>query len=310
MGNDVSLVIRGREIRALGFIGLGVMGEPMCAHLMARSNLPVYGTDRADSPVAALSKLGMIACANALEIGQQADVTFICVANGDQLQEVCFGRQGLVNKTTRTKAIIDCSTTSVALTRTLAARCDKLGVIWVDAPIARGREAARAGTLSIMVGADEALFEELVPLLKYVGTDVTRCGKTGCGQVVKILNNKVMIQTVHALAEALAIARASGVDGKLLFDLLSNSSADSQSLRNQGFNSLLPGTFPRSAFPTSYARKDIGLAISLAEEAGINACLAETTADLLDQAIEAGHALNYYPVILKLLEHHSGAKSE
>ena len=304
----MTVKIDGRTVEALGFIGLGVMGEPMCAHLVERSGLPVYGTDRDERPLAALAEQGMVRCADAAEVGRQADVVFLCLADGEQLQTVCFGPAGLANLQGRTQVIIDCSTSSVALTRSMAAKCAALGIAWVDAPIARGREAARAGTLSIMVGADPPLFSVLVPLLECVGSDVRRCGAVGAGQIVKILNNKVMIQTVHALAEALAVARASGVDGKLLFDILSDSSAASQTLRNQGFNALLPGRFPRAAFPTSYARKDMELAIALGGEVGIDVALAKTTATLLDQAIEAGYALDYYPIILKLLEGESFAQ--
>jgi 3-hydroxyisobutyrate dehydrogenase-like beta-hydroxyacid dehydrogenase len=298
----VTTLVRGAPVDALGFVGLGVMGEPMCAHLIKRSRLPVYGMDRAEAPVATLARLGMVVCGSAGEVGSHADVVFVCVASGEQLEDACFGPNGLATSLHRVRVIVDCSTTSVALTRDLAARFAPLGVAWADAPIARGREAARTGTLSIMVGADSNLFAELVPLLRFMGSDVRRCGDVGAGQIVKILNNKVMIQTVHALAEALAIARAAGVDGKLLFDVLADSSAASETLRNQGYSALLPGHFPPSAFPTSYARKDIGLALALARDFGIDAVLAETTADLLDRAITAGHALDYYPVILRLLE--------
>ena len=301
------LAIGERAVKALGFIGLGVMGEPMCANLIARSGRPVYGTDRAPAPVASLAERGMVPCGTAAEVGRQTDIVFVCVASGDQLREVCFGPDGLIGdspeaRSPQARVIIDCSTTSVALTRDFAERCGRLGVAWIDAPIARGREAAHSGTLSIMVGADPVLFGAVEPLLRCIGSDVTRCGGTGCGQVVKILNNKVMIQTVHALAEALVVAEAAGVDGTLLFEVLSGSSADSQALRYQGFNALLPRRFPRSAFPATYARKDIGLAIELAETAGLEAALAETTAELLDRAIATGHSQDYYPVILKVLE--------
>jgi 3-hydroxyisobutyrate dehydrogenase-like beta-hydroxyacid dehydrogenase len=111
-----------------------------------------------------------------------------------------------------------------------------------------------------------------------------------------------MIQAVHALAEALAIADASGVDGATLFDVFSKGSADSQVLRYQGIKFMLPRNFPRAAFPTSYAKKDMGLAIELAAEYGIDTRLAQHTFDFLDHAIDAGHSLDYYPVILTLFK--------
>jgi 3-hydroxyisobutyrate dehydrogenase-like beta-hydroxyacid dehydrogenase len=298
----MSTVVVGHVIGALGFVGLGVMGEPMCANLVARSGLPVYGADRREEPLAALAALGMTPLGSAAEVGAQADLAFVCLANGEQLREVCFGEAGLLSRDSRVKVLVDCSTTSVALTRECAAQAAQLGVTWIDAPVARMREAARAGTLSIMVGATPEAFESLSPLLRCMGSDLVHCGPTGSAQVVKILNNKVLFEAVHSLAEALAIARAAGVDGEVLFDALAKGSADSKALHFQGLRHLLPGDFPPRTFPTHYARKDIGLALSLAAETGIDARCARTTAAMFDEAIEAGLGADYYPAILKLIE--------
>ena len=92
-----------------------------------------------------------------------------------------------------------------------------------------------------------------------MASEVTHCGAAGAGQAVKILNNMVLFQTVVALAEALAIARAQGVDGKVLFETLTKGSADSFALRNHGMKAMLPGVFPERAFSTEYALKDLGL---------------------------------------------------
>ena len=277
----MSVVVAGQSVGALGFVGLGVMGEPMCANLVTKSGLTVYGTDPRNEPLRALAALGMTPLGNAAEVGARADLVFICVADGEQLQKVCFGEHGLLAEGSRVKVIVDCSTTSVALTRECAAQVAAQGVTWIDAPVARMREAARAGRLSIMVGAAPDVFESLAPLLRCVGSDLVRCGPTGSGQVVKILNNKVLFEAVHSLAKG---------------------SADSKALRFQGIGHLLPGDFPSRTFPTLYARKDIGLALSLAAETGVDARCARATAGLFDKTIAAGHGADYYPVILKLIE--------
>jgi 3-hydroxyisobutyrate dehydrogenase-like beta-hydroxyacid dehydrogenase len=298
----MSAVVAGHVVGALGFVGLGVMGEPMCANLVAKSGLPVFGADRREEPLAALAALGMTPLRSAAEVGIHADLAFVCVANGEQLRKVCFGEEGLLREGSRVKVLVDCSTTSVALTRECAAQAEASGVTWIDAPVARMREAARAGTLLIMVGATQEVFESLAPLLRSMGSDLVHCGPTGSAQVVKILNNKVLFEAVHSLAEALAIARAAGVDGGVLFDALAKGTADSKALHFQGIRHLLPGDFPLRTFPTDYARKDIGLALSLAAETGIDARCARTTAAMFDEAIEAGHGADYYPVILTLIE--------
>ncbi len=121
------------------------------------------------------------------------------------------------------------------------------------------RQAAEAGTLSVMVGADASTFAKLEPLIATFATDITHCGPVGAGQVVKILNNMVLMQTVVALGEALETAKRAGLDAKLLFETLAKGSADSFALRNHGMKAMLPDTFPERAFSTEYARKDIAL---------------------------------------------------
>ncbi|WP_224031249.1 NAD(P)-dependent oxidoreductase [Paraburkholderia caribensis] len=299
---SLELAIDGHAITRLGFVGLGVMGEPMCANLLAKSGLPVCGADYDPAPLRALEERGLESLDGASAVGAHADLVFVCVANADQLDEACFGSGGLLVNGHRVRVIVDCSTTSVERTREFARRAHEFGVIWVDAPVARMREAARNGTLLFMVGADARLYESLSPLLRCMGSDIVHCGPSGSGQVVKILNNKVLIEAVHSLAEALAIARGAGVDGEVLFDALGKGSADSKALRFQGVKHLLPGDFPPRTFAAAYARKDMGLALELAGDVHVEAQCARTTAAILDEAIAAGYGADYYPVILRLIE--------
>jgi 3-hydroxyisobutyrate dehydrogenase-like beta-hydroxyacid dehydrogenase len=197
--------------------------------------------------------------------------------------------------------LVDLSTSSVDTTRDLAAAFAKQGVAFADAPLARTRAAAEAGTLSVMVGAEPELFERLRPLIATFATEITLCGGVGCGQVVKILNNLVLFETVLALAEAKLIGERAGVDPTLLFDTLSKGSADSFALRSHGMKSMLPGDFPERAFSVRYARKDLGYAMKLAQAAGVEARTAQTVNDFFDQAIEAGLGDLYHPVISELV---------
>lgn len=120
--------------------------------------------------------------------------------------------------------------------------------------------------------------------------------------MVKILNNMVLFQTVAALAEALTVARKSGMEGDLLFKALSNGSADSFALRNHGAKALLTGEFPAQAFSTLYATKDLDYALDLAKNAGVTLPGAENVRKLFDAAAEKGYGDNYWPVILKVFE--------
>ena len=169
-------------------------------------------------------------------------------------------------------------------------------------PVARTREAAQKGTLSVMVGAEPEVFARIEPLLRCVATDITHCGGVGAGQIVKILNNMVLFQTVNALAEALAVGRRSGMDVALLFETLSKGSADSFALRNHGMKAMLPGVFPERAFSTEYALKDLGYALELGRETGVRLRGAEIADEVLRETIAAGYGREYFPALARIVD--------
>ena len=285
--------------QSLGFVGLGVMGEGMCSNVVRKSPVPVYGFDLNPEPLERLSELGLRAEASLEAVAENAELVLLSLPGGPQVEQVC--RQ-LLARPGKLKFVVDMSTAPASLARSLAEDFVKIGVQFVDAPVARLRQAARDGTLSIMVGATPEVFETVKPVLGYMGTDVTRCGEVGAGQVVKVLNNMVVFMNVQALAEALAIGEAAGVDGKTLFDVLALGSADSFMLRNAGMKSLVPHDFPLAAFPTDYAIKDISYALDLANEVGLDPTGAKATQALLAATSEAGFKKEYYPVFLKTIE--------
>jgi 3-hydroxyisobutyrate dehydrogenase-like beta-hydroxyacid dehydrogenase len=291
-----------KTIDNLGFIGLGVMGESMCANLVRKAGLPVHGTDVKRDPVDRLAQIGLKPAGSIAEVARAADVIFLSLPSGVQVEEVCLGPDGIASAGGRVHTVVDMSTSPPKLARELAERMAAKGITFVDAPVARMRQAAIDGTLSIMVGGSKEVFDAIRPFLACMGTDITHCGDVGAGQAVKILNNMVVFMTVHALAEALTIGRKAGVDGKLLFDVMSMGSADSFALRTPGQKSLLPNNFPEDAFPTDYAIKDIKLALDLADEAGVDPKAAKLTCALLEDTSRAGFGRNYYPAMIQLID--------
>ena len=145
------------------------------------------------------------------------------------------------------------------------------------------------------------MFRRIEPVLRCCASDITHCGEVGAGQFVKIVNNMILFQTGVALAEALALARRSGIDAALLFETLSKGSADSFALRNHGIKAMLPGDFPEQAFSAEYALKDIGYAIALADAAGLTLPGAVLARDLLRRTIVAGHGAEYWPVLATIV---------
>ena len=273
----------------IGFIGLGVMGEPMCRNLARKSGRQVVAWDTRREPLERLIADGVAAARSIGEVAEKAEIVFLSLPGEKEIREVS---KELKN------AVVDCSTAPVSLAKELSERIKD----FADAPVARTRQAAIDGTLSIMVGASDALFARIEPLLRCMATDVTHCGPPGAGQAVKLLNNMVLSVTVMALAEALAVAKASGaVDPKLLFETLMKGSADSFALRNHGMKALLPETHPEKAFPVNYMLKDVGYALELARSAGLSLPAGGTVFELLKETRELGFGEAYHTAIIEAI---------
>ena len=285
----------------IGFVGLGVMGEPMCRNLAQHSGRRIIGFDTTSGPLSRLAQFGVTAGAALSDLAERCEIIFLSLPSGVELAAVCEAPDGLLASMRKGQVLVDMSTSPVELTRRLAASFRTRGVRYADAPIARTRQAAEAGTLAITVGADKETFDLVEPLLKCCGTDVTHCGPLGCGQVVKLLNNMVLIETVIALSEALALGTRAGMNAQVLFEALSKGSADSFALRNHGVKAVLPGEFPRRAFSSVYALKDLDYALELAREVGVEAQGAQVARRLLQQAIDQGHGDEYWPVVSKVI---------
>jgi 3-hydroxyisobutyrate dehydrogenase-like beta-hydroxyacid dehydrogenase len=286
--------------RTIGFIGLGVMGEPICRNLVKKSGARVVAFDLSPEPLARLKADGANVAASVADVIGRSDILFLCLPSAKHVRAV-FEGDGILKNIRKGQIVVDLGTSSVSQTRDFAAQLQAKGASWADAPIARTRQAAQDGTLSVMVGATPELYAWIEPLIRCFATDVTHCGGTGAGQVTKILNNMVLFETVNALAEAVAVAKHNGVDPALLLDTLSKGSADSFALRNHGLKAIVPGNFPERAFSTEYALKDLSYALELAADAGIKIRGAELIGEILQEAIDAGSGDAYFPVIAKYL---------
>ncbi|WP_428483369.1 NAD(P)-dependent oxidoreductase [Rhodopila sp.] len=287
-----------RAIASIGFIGLGVMGEPMCGHLARRSGLTVLAHDLRDEPVRRLAEHGVQA-ASVQQIAERCDVILLSLPDGKAVDAVVTQLEPELRPG---QGIVDTSTSSVELTRQIGVRLAAKGIAYADAPVARTRDAAARGELSIMVGATEDTFVRLRPILETMGTDVTHCGPVGCGQVVKILNNMLVFQHCGALAEAIAIGRRNGVAADVLLPTMAMGSGDSFVLRNHGMKAMLPEVFPERAFSTRYAMKDLSYALEMAAASGLDMAAAKLTMARLKQAEAAGFGDQYHPVVLKVID--------
>ena len=286
----------------IGFIGTGVMGEPMCRNLVRKHDGPVAAYDIDPEALERLAADGAAIAPSIAALAEAADLIFLSLPSGREVRAVCLGNGGLIDHLPTGRTVVDTSTAPPALARELESAFAARGIAFADAPIARTRQAAIDGTLSIMVGGDAALVERLRPLLAHIAQDVTHCGPVGSGQAVKILNNMILFQNVRALAEGLAIARRQGIEPQTFLEAVSRSSGDSFALRNHGMKAMLEGRFPEGAFPVTYALKDLDYALDLAQESGIDAEGAALVKALFTEAIERGLGARYHPVIATLID--------
>ena len=285
----------------IGFIGLGVMGEPICRNLVAKSGQKVCAYDTSPEPLARLKALGVEALGSVREVAEKSDVVFLSLPGGKEVKLVCAGPGSLLIKLRAGAYIVDLSTIPVQLVRDLRERFSARGIHFIDAPVARTREAAEKSTLSVMVGGTEAEFLRMKPLLSHIGTDITHCGAAGAGQAMKLLNNMILFQNVVALAEALAVVKKVGLDPAMALEVLSKGSADSFALRNHGMKAMLLGAYPERAFSVEYARKDLGYILQLAKQLQLDLTGARNTRSVLDKASAAGLDKEYFPALAKVI---------
>jgi 3-hydroxyisobutyrate dehydrogenase-like beta-hydroxyacid dehydrogenase len=285
----------------IGFIGLGVMGEPICRNLAKKSAEKVLAFDLKQAPLARLKADGVEPASSVRELAERCHMVFLSLPGVTEVKTVCAGPGSLMLHMHSGGYVVDLSTTTVALARDLHSRFTARGIYFADAPVARTRSAAEKGTLLTMVGSTEPVFKRLRPWLSHFATDIAHCGATGAGQATKLINNMVLFQNVLVLAEALALARKAGLSATKVFETLARGSADSFALRNHAMNAMVPDDYPENAFPVSYALKDLEYLFEFAKQVKIELPGARQAMAALERAAVAGNREKYFPVLAKTL---------
>jgi 3-hydroxyisobutyrate dehydrogenase-like beta-hydroxyacid dehydrogenase len=287
---------------SIGFIGVGVMGEPMCQNLALKGGDKVLAYDLDPAPLARLAADGVAAVVSPAELCADAHTILLSLPDGEIVRRLCLGEDGLIDHLAEGQCVIDAGTSPPQLARELHQAFGAKGVAFADAPVARTRQAAKDGTLSIMVGGDDAVIARIRPILDTMASDVTHCGGPGAGQTVKILNNMMLFQNCAAIAEALAIARRAGLDEELFLQTVGKSSGDSFALRNHAMKAMLPRDYPEDAFSVRYALKDLAYALDLAAAENVVAKGGELVRERFEKALAAGHGDRYHPVVREVID--------
>ena len=291
----------------IGFIGLGAMGLPMSQNLLKKGyELTVYDivTERVES----VAKQGAETATSCKKVAERSDVIITMLPSSPHVREAILGTEGVIEGVKRGSVVIDMSTIDPVTTREIAGILSDKGVRMLDAPVARGVAAAKAGTLAIYVGGEEAVYEKCKDILSAMGTDIHYVGGSGAGEIVKIANNLIVATTVCSLAEALILGIKAGVKPDILFKALSMGSANSFVLQNHVKNSILKGSFEKGVFPVDYMIKDLNLALVTGAEYHVPLYFGSLACQAYELARAAGYSERYHPVVIRPLEELTGVE--
>ena len=249
----------------LGFIGLGIMGAPMAAHLIAAGH-EVFLHTRSEVPAELLTSQAS-ACASSQEVAQKADIIFLMLPDTPDVAKVLFGDEGVASGLSQGKTVVDMSSISPMETKEFAQKINALGCDYLDAPVSGGEVGAKAASLTIMVGGPDETFERVKPLFELMGKNITLVGGNGDGQTCKVANQIIVALNIAAVGEALLFASKAGADPAKVRQALMGGFAASRILEVQG-ERMIKRTFD-PGFRIGLHQKDLSLALAGARTLGV-----------------------------------------
>lgn len=242
------------------------MGSGMTANLL-KAGFDVIVWNRSPGRITPLAQAGAAVAASPAAVAASSSLVIVCVSDTPDVEEVLLGPNGVINGIRPGSLVIDCSTISPTITRAIAARFKEVGVHMLDAPVSGGSEGAAKGTLSIMVGGDAAQLERAMPVLQVMGKTITHVGEHGSGQMAKLVNQVLVVVTMQAVAEALLLAQAGGLDLEQTLTAVGGGAAGSWMLNNRGPQVIRRDWRP--GFTVDLQQKDLRLVLETADQLGI-----------------------------------------
>jgi 3-hydroxyisobutyrate dehydrogenase-like beta-hydroxyacid dehydrogenase len=280
----------------VGLIGLGLMGKPMGMNLL-KAGFPLTVWNRTPSRADELVAAGAKFAQSPRELAANSELMLSIVSDPPALEEILWGQNGAMPGLQRGSIYIDSSTVSPALARKVATACEERGVHFLDAPVTGGDWGAKKGELVFMVGGDAATLTEAEPVLRVLGKKWFHLGPNGAGQTIKLAMNLILALQVDALAEALALVTAAGLQGEKLVEVMQSSMARSGVLDIKSQN-LLKGDYTPS-FPLRLMHKDMRLALELAQQTHVELPATEAAFKTYSTVKEAAKEDLDYSAVMK-----------
>ena len=269
----------------IAFIGLGDIGEPIASHL-ARDpfELVVWNRTAAKAEEFARNHKAR-AAATPAEAVAGADVVITCLPSSAEVEAVVHGDNGILDAMRKGSVLVDCTSGDPPTSRSIAAELGGRGVEFIDAPVSGGTSGAKSGTLTVMWGGEETVFERVRPVLEAFGKKIVHAGPVGSGDALKAVNNALLAVHILSAAEGLAILAKAGVDPKVALEVINASSGRSNTSENLIPQRVITRAFPRT-FRLALLDKDIGIASLIAEDLDVKAPLISLTAERFHEARE------------------------
>jgi 3-hydroxyisobutyrate dehydrogenase len=279
----------------IGFIGLGLMGGNMVENLQKKNFEPIV-MDLSKEAVAAVVARGASEAASAAELAAQCDIIMLCLTTSTVVEKVVYGEDGLLAGIKEGAVVIDFGTSIPASTRKIGADLAAKGAGMVDAALGRTPTHAIDGLLNIMAAGDQETFDKVKPILDMQGENIFYMGALGAGHTTKLINNFMGMTTVCAMSQAFAVAASAGVDGQLLFDIMSTGPSSSPFMNF--CKKYAVDDVSDLGFSIANANKDLGYFLEMVEGLGTRSQIGEGTSANLQAAFDAGMGSGNVPEIL------------
>jgi len=282
----------------LGFIGLGIMGAPMAGHLV-KAGHTLFVNTRSQVP-ADLLAAGATNCSSAQDVAKRADIIFLMLPDTPDVERVLFSEGGVASGLSKGKIVVDCSSIDPIATKGFAAKIRALGCDYLDAPVSGGEVGAKAASLTIMVGAEQAAFDHIKPLFDLMGKNITLVGGVGDGQICKVANQIIVALNIAAVSEALVFASKAGADPARVRQALMGGFAASRILEVHG-ERMIKRTFD-PGFRIALHQKDLNLALESARALGVALPNTATAQELFNSCAAHGGKAWDHSAMVRALE--------
>jgi len=292
-------------VAKIGFVGLGIMGNPMSRNLMKAGHALVV-FDIVPALVDKVTAAGAVRGESCRDVASRSEIVITMLPDGPEVEQAILGPGGVLEGAAKSVTIVDMSSISPLVSQKVAAACAQKGVAFLDAPVSGGEPKAIDGTLAIMVGGDEGVFQKVLPILKSMGSTVTLTGPVGAGNVTKLANQVIVACNIAAMGEALVLATRAGLDPEVVFNAIKGGLAGSTVL-----NAKAPMVIERNFKPGFRIRlhqKDLRNALLAAESMKVALPLTSLVQQMLMALMNEGKGDLDHSAIVTFIERLAGTE--